>query len=144
MATMAGDEITETIMKNYLVDFSTAESMKAQLEHQEEITFPNILGIEQKLSKADLCKSIQGAQEALSKEIADKVIEINGTAPSALFLAGGGSKLSGLKNCITEALGMDDSRVAIAVNYFQANAFSKEYNLNNPEYATPLGIAISS
>ncbi len=144
MATMAGDEITETIMKNYLVDFSTAESMKAQLEHQEEITFPNILGIEQKLSKADLCKSIQGAQEALSKEIADKVIEINGTAPSALFLAGGGSKLSGLKNCITEALGMDDSRVAIAGNYFQANAFSKEYNLNNPEYATPLGIAISS
>ena len=144
MATMAGDEITETIMKNYLVDFSTAESMKAQLEHQEEITFPNILGIEQKLSKADLCKSIQGAQEALSKEIADKVIEINGTAPSALFLAGGGSKLSGLKNCITEALGMDDSLVAIAGNYFQANAFSKEYNLNNPEYATPLGIAISS
>lgn len=144
MATMAGDEITETIMKNYLVDFSTAESMKAQLEHQEEITFPNILGIEQKLSKTDLCKSIQGAQEALSKEIADKVIEINGTAPSALFLAGGGSKLSGLKNCITEALGMDDSRVAIAGNYFQANAFSKEYDLNNPEYATPLGIAISS
>ncbi len=144
MATMAGDEITETIMKNYLVDFPTAESMKAQLENQEEITFPNILGLEQKISKSDLSKCIQGSQEALSKEIADKVVEINGTAPSALFLAGGGSKLAGLKDYITEALGMDDSRVAIAGNYFQANAFSKEYDLNNPEYATPLGIAISS
>ncbi len=144
MATMAGDEITEAIMKNYLVDFSTAESMKAQLGHHEEISFANILGLEQKLSKADLSKCIQGAQEALSKEIADKVVEINGTAPSALFLAGGGSKLAGLKECITEALGMDDSRVAIAGNYFQANAISKEYDLNNPEYATPLGIAISS
>lgn len=144
MATMAGDEITETIMKKYLVDFSTAESIKAQLENQDEITFVNILGLEQKVSKKDINKCIQGAKEALSKEIADKVVEINGTAPSALFLAGGGSKLSGLKEGITEALGMDSGRVAIAGNYFQTSAFSNEYDLNNPEYATPLGIAVSS
>lgn len=144
MATMAGDEITETIMKRYLVDFSTAESVKAQLEHQDEISFANILGFEQKFSKADICKCIQGAKETLSKEIADKVVEINGTAPSALFLAGGGSKLAGLKEAITEALGMEDSRVAIAGNYFQTSAYSEEYDLNNPEYATPLGIAVSS
>lgn len=144
MATVAGDEITETIMKQYLVDFPTAESMKAQLEDKEEIRFGNILGFEQKLSRADVLQSIRGAQEALSKEIADKVVEINGTAPSALFLAGGGSKLAGMKESITEALGMDGNRVAIAGNYFQVSAFSTEYDLNDPEYATPLGIAVSS
>ncbi len=144
MATMAGDEITETIMKQYLVDFSTAEAVKAKLEHQEEIVFANILGMEQKFSREEIFKCIQGAQESLSKEIADKVVEINGTAPSALFLAGGGSRLAGLKEAITAALGMDENRVAVAGNYFQANAYSKEYDLNNPEYATPLGIAISS
>ena len=36
------------------------------------------------------------------------------------------------------------NRVAVAGNYFQISAFSEEYDLNNPEYATPLGIAISS
>ncbi|MCI8515840.1 MAG: pilus assembly protein PilM [Hungatella sp.] len=144
MATMAGDEVTETIMRQYLVDFSTAESMKMQLDDHEEICFTDILGFEQKLSRTEIFKCIRGAEEALSKEIADKVIEINGTAPSALFLAGGGSKLAGLKEGITEALGMDANRVAIAGNYFRANAFSREVDLNNPEYATPLGIVVSS
>lgn len=144
MATMAGDEITETIMKQYLVDFPTAEIIKARLDKEEEIRFSNILGMEQTLSRAELLKCIQGTVEALSKEIADKVVEINGTAPSALFLAGGGSKLAGMKDGITEALGMDASRVAVAGNYFQTTAFSDEYDLNNPEYATPLGIAVSS
>ncbi len=144
MATMAGDEITEAIMKQYLVDFSTAEAIKAQLDRQEEIRFANILGMEQTLSKTEVERCIRGTVEALSKEIADKVVEINGTAPSALFLAGGGSKLAGLKDGITEALGMDAGRVAIAGNYFKTNAYSEEYDLNNPEYATPLGIAVSS
>ena len=34
--------------------------------------------------------------------------------------------------------------MAVAGNYFQANACSAEYDLNNPEYATPLGIVVSS
>lgn len=144
MATVAGDEITETIMKHYLVDFSTAERMKMELEDQEEIAFSNILGIEQKLSTREIFQAIQGSMEALSKEIADKVVEINGMAPSALFLVGGGSKLARLKDGITAALGMDDNRVTVAGNYFQVNAYSKEFDLNNPEYATPLGIMISS
>lgn len=144
MATVAGDEITETIMKQYLVDFSTAENIKAQLDHQDEIKFSNILGIEQTISKTEIFKSIRGTLEALSKDIADKVIEINGTAPSALFLVGGGCKLSGLKEGVTDALGMDSNRVTIAGNYFLSSAFSEEYDLNNPEYATPIGIVISS
>ena len=69
---------------------------------------------------------------------------MNGAPPSALFLAGGGSKLAGLKEGLTAALQMDSNRVAIAGNNFRTNAFSDEYDLNNPEYATPLGIVISS
>ncbi len=144
MATVAGDEITETIMKQHLVDFPTAESIKIQLESKDEISFTNILGISQKLARDEIFKCVRGTLEALSKEIADKVVEINGTAPSALFLVGGGSKLAGLKDGVTEALGMDANRVTIAGNYFQSSAFSDEYELDNPEYATPLGILISS
>ena len=144
MATVAGDEITETLMKQYLVDFPTAENIKIQLATEEELTFFNILGIEQKASAKDLFQSIRGAMEALAKEIADKVVELNGKAPSALFLVGGGSKLAGLKDGIADALGMDQNRVTLAGNYFQTQAFSEEYDLNNPEYATPIGIMVSS
>lgn len=144
MATVAGDEITETIMKQYLVDFSTAENIKARLDTEEEISFKDILGMDYMVSRDEIFQCIQGTSGILCKEIANKVMEINGTAPSALFLAGGGSKLAGLKEGLTAALGMAPGRVAIAGNYFNANAYSEEYDLNNPEYATPLGIAVSS
>lgn len=144
MATVAGDEITEAIMKEYLVDFETAERIKARIPLEDELTFSNILGIQQSVSQAQILQSIQHTSSLLCKEIADKILEINGGAPSALFLAGGGSKLAGLKDELTKTLGMDESRVAIAGNYFHASAYSTEFDLNNPEYATPLGIVISS
>ena len=144
MATVAGDEITETIMKEYLVDFGTAERIKAQIQQEDPIVFTNILGFEQKIPQEELLNSIRGTAKLLCKEITDKILEVNGGPPSALFLAGGGSKVTGLKDELTRALGMEDTRVAVAGNYFQSNAWSNEYDLNNPEYATPLGIVISS
>ncbi len=144
MATVAGDEITEKIMQEYLVDFASAESMKAQIEKEEVVTFTDILGFERKASREEVLQCIQGTVDMLCKEIAGKVLEVNGNAPSALFLAGGGSKLAGLKEGITAALQMDANRVAVAGNNFRISAFSEEYDLNNPEYATPLGITISS
>lgn len=144
MATVAGDEITEKIMREYLVDFSTAESMKAQIEKEEDVTFTDILGFERKASREEILQCIRETLDMLCREIADKVLEVNGSAPSALFLAGGGSRLLGIKDGITEALKMDSSRVAVAGNNFRMSAFSDDYDLNNPEYATPLGITISS
>lgn len=144
MATVAGDEVTEAVMREYLVDFGTAEAMKAQIEQEEVITFTDILGFERKASREEVLQCIQSTSEVLCKEIAAKVLEVNGGAPSALFLAGGGSKLTGLREGITAALQMDANRVAVAGNNFRISAFSDEYDLNNPEYATPLGITISS
>ncbi len=144
MATVAGDEITETIMKEYLVDFPSAEMIKAQLDQEEEITFTDILGLEHKITREQILQCIQATSSQLCKEIANKILEINGGPPSALFLAGGGSKLTGLKEELMTALQMDANRVAIAGNYFRANAYSEDCDLNNPEYATPLGIVISS
>lgn len=144
MATVAGDEITEMLMKEYLVDFSTAEHVKAQIALQEEVTFTDILGFERTVSQEDLLCTIENASQLLCKEIADKIIEVNGSAPSAIFLAGGGSKLAGLKEGLTSALKMDKNRIAIAGNNFRTNAYSDEYDLNNPEYTTPLGIVVSS
>lgn len=144
MATVAGDEITEALMKNYLVDFQTAERMKMDIRDQEEIEFTDILGLPHTVSNDEVRVCIDGSFKTLCKEISEKILSVNGTAPSAVFLAGGGSKLADMRECVAKYLEMDLNRVAIAGNNFSVNAVSEEYDLNNPEYATPLGIAISA
>lgn len=144
MATVAGDEITEAIMKEYLVDFQTAEHIKAELETNEELIFTDVLGFEHTADRSEILTCIEKTSSCLFKEISEKILEVNGGKPSAVFLAGGGSKLAGLREGITEHLGMDPKRVAIAGNNFKISAFSETYDLNNPEYATPLGITISA
>ncbi len=144
MAILAGDEITETIMKKYLVDFDAAEKIKSEIDEAEEIHFTDILGFEQVITRDDIFECIKEASSRLCEEISAKILEVNGGVPSAVFLAGGGSRLSGLKEGIIEHLKIDSKRVAIAGNNFKINAYSDEYDLEHPEYATPLGIVISA
>lgn len=144
MAVQAGDELTEGIVKQYLVDFQTAEAMKASLDRDGPIAFTDILGFERQTTAAEICESVKDAFSALCEEIGAKILEANGNVPSAVFLAGGGSLFPGLREGIAERLGMDVTRVAVAGRNFGVNAGSEGYNLENPEYATPLGIVISA
>ena len=143
MATTAGDEITEELMRRYLIPFQTAERMKMELDTQT-ITYRDVLGLEQSVPSAEVREALLGAAKSLSKEIAQRVVDINGAPPSAMFLAGGGRKLLGLKQLVAQALEMDEKRVALAGNNYEMSAFSEEYELNDPEFATPLGIAVSA
>ena len=144
MATVAGDEITEAIMHAYLVDFQTAEEIKRSLKKGEDCTFSDILGMQQSVPYEDVCKTIEAPMTRLAQAISEQILSVNGTAPSAVFLAGGGSKLEGLREKVADALSMDERRVAIAGNNFAKSAFSDNIKLDNPEYTTPLGIAISA
>ena len=145
MATVAGDEITEALMKAYLLDFAAAEQVKMALSADEEIQFTDILGIEQTISAEEVLTAIAPARNQLCKEIAQRIVEVNGgKVPSAVFLAGGGSKLRGIRETVAEYLSMDLSRVAVAGRNFEQSAVSEDYILNDSEYATPLGIAVSA
>ncbi len=144
MATVAGDEITEALMREYLVDFSTAEQMKANLSTGKDIQFVNILGLEQSCSPTDVEAVLAPAADSLAREIAQRVLALNGGAPSALFLAGGGSKLPTLQEKVAAALEMDPKRVAIAGGHFKNTVCSDTLSLEDPEYTTPLGIAVSA
>jgi cell division protein FtsA len=144
MVTVAGDEVTEAIMRALLVDFQTAEQLKRSLGAQKELQYRNILGLEESVSSETLESVIREPVETLAEAISQQVTAVNGGAPSALFLAGGGSKLSGLRERVAQCLDMDERRVAIAGNNFGKSAFSEQLELDNPEYATPLGIAVSA
>ncbi|MCI8913920.1 MAG: pilus assembly protein PilM [Lawsonibacter sp.] len=143
MATIAGDEVTEELMRRYLVPFATAERMKTQME-ESTVSYRDVLGLEQNIPGAQIREAVQAPARNLAQEIAQRVVALNGAAPSALFLAGGGSKLDGLLDLVAEALDMDENRVALAGNNYDITAFSQEYELNDPELATPLGIAVSA
>ncbi len=144
MVTVAGDEITEVLMKKYLLDFNTAELIKIQLGSQDTVQITDILGIRQTISKEDMAGCIKESQESLCREIAEHICEVNGGPPAAVFLAGGGSKLEGMQACVAKYLNIDVNRVAIAGNNFKTYAVSDACDLGSPEYATPLGIAISA
>ncbi len=144
MATIAGDEITEALMRAFLVDFQTAEEMKRALHTGEDLTYTDILGMENTTPCQEVRAAIEEPLGRLAEAIAQRVTEVNTVAPSALFLAGGGSKLDGLRERVAKCLGMDERRVATAGNNYAKSAFADGLNLENPEYATPLGIAVSA
>lgn len=144
MATIAGDEVTELLMRALLVDFDTGETLKMSLGQDGPIHYADILGLEHDTTSSALQELIAPSATALAKELTKRILELNGRTPSAVFLAGGGSKLVGLREKVAAELKIEPSRVAVAGNHFRRNAFSEEYNLNDPEYATPLGIAISA
>lgn len=144
MVTQAGDEVTEAIMKAFLVDFQTAEYIKRSMSEEHLISYTNILGLEERVSDEEVLEVIREPMERLSGAISQQILDINGGAPSALFLAGGGSKLRGFKTKMAQVMGMEEKRVALVGNNFAKSAFSDDLDLNTPEYATPLGIAISA
>ena len=144
MATVAGDEITEALMRKCLVDYPTAEAIKRRLGREEEIVFTDVVGLEQRCSSQELSALVEGEVQMLADEIAQRVLQVNGGPPSALFLAGGGSKLAGLSQKVAGSLHMDERRVAVAGRYFQNSAFSDTLQLDDPAYTTPLGIAVSA
>ena len=144
MATIAGDEITEAVMRTFLVDFATAETIKRGMKEDARVSYRDILGFDNEVTFEDFYAAIQEPMERLADAIAKQVLEVNTMLPSALFLAGGGSKLEGLREKVAKSLGMDDRRVAVAGNNFEKSAFSETVDIQNPEYTTPLGIAISA
>jgi len=144
MATVAGDEITELLMRSLLVDFQTGEEMKTKLAGEGPVQYTDILGLANQMEVQALRELVRPGVENLAKEISKRVLELNGKTPSAVFLAGGGSKLFGLREQVAEQMKMDLGRVAVAGQHFERSAYSQEYDLHDPEYATPLGIAVSA
>lgn len=146
MATVAGDEITETLMKQYLLDFDTAEQVKLAISSGEQVTFQDILGIEHSISADEAEKATEESARVLCQEICAGVRALNGGAPSALFLVGGGSQLTKLREYVEQEMQMEPSRVAVGSANLRKLVWTDEEvcDLTSPDLATPLGIALSA
>ncbi|SKA95691.1 cell division protein FtsA [Caloramator quimbayensis] len=144
MVPIAGDEITETICQNYLVDFNTAEKIKLSLSSKKEITFTDVMGIKQVKKSQEIKEVIKNSVENLSDSIVQKILEYNGKAPGAVFLIGGGSKIENLDKFVAQKLNLPIQRVAVRGTEVLKNVKYRGKKISGPEIITPLGIAATA
>ncbi len=143
MSTVAGDEITEEIIKKYIVDFPTAEEMKLS-SGEHSITYKDILGFEHTIDPEEFFDSLSPAVELLAADISKNIIDANGQPPAAVFLVGGGSLIPGLAKIVSEKLGIPDTRVAVGGKDAMKNISLGKNKIAGPEYVTPVGIGITA
>ncbi|KRG14572.1 cell division protein FtsA [Lederbergia galactosidilytica] len=145
MVPNAGDEITEAVSEQLLLDFPVAEKVKRQLWDQESVKVKDILGFETEVPKEEVVAQIIPVVKKLATEISNEVKLLNnGHSPKAVMLVGGGSMTPELPKQIAGLLGLPENRVAIrGADAIQGLTFS-EHISNGPENITPIGIAISA
>ncbi len=157
MIPMAGDELTEIVSQQYLVDFDMAEKIKTSVrtcieeqrlnpdEPLEKIVYEDIIGISHELEPKEVCELLDSALEEITKNVADKIIELNGgKSVSAVFVVGGGGKFPGFTDKLAQKLGLIPERVALRgeevlgkVQFYQ-KSIRKDSLL-----VTPIGICLN-
>ena len=87
MATVAGDEVTEDLMKRLLVDFQTAERIKSCTD--EQMTYTDILLAEHTVTDRELTELLAPSAETLAETIAAEILKANLIRlPSMIISAG--------------------------------------------------------
>ncbi len=144
MIPSAGDEITETLIKKYLVDFNTAEKIK-MIGKRKSLTYKDIMGISHKITPEEVQKTVQSVVDDITKSIADKIIELNGgKSISALFVVGGGGKLPGFTELLAKHLKIAEDRVALrGMEVMQNINILVDGVKKDPLLVTPIGICLN-
>lgn len=146
MIPYAGDEISETIAKHYLVDFAQAEKIKqAAGTSRKQVVFKDIMGTKITVSTADVIKVANPVTEKITKSVADKITELNGgKSVSAVFVVGGGGKIPGFTRSLARCLKLPEERVALRGREVLGNVEFRVDNVKkDPLFVTPVGICIN-
>ncbi|GAA4717225.1 cell division protein FtsA [Brevibacillus fulvus] len=144
MVPVAGDEITDALMNAFLLDFPMAEQVKRSLNGNETVTFQDILGIDHTLPSAEIVAAIDGEINKLAQKIAEKILELNGRAPQAVMLIGGGSLTPKLTEKVAGMLELPAARVAVRGADAIQQFVESHPLINGPEFVTPVGIAVAA
>lgn len=145
MMPLAGDEITEAIAKNYLVDFQTAEKVKKNAMRRKQVSFKNIMGETVKVTSEEVLQAVQEAVSEITGKISDKIIELNGgKTVSAVFVVGGGGKLKGFVETMASHLQLPKNRVAIrGAEVLREVIFAQKEIKKDSTLVTPVGICLN-
>ncbi len=145
MIPSAGDEITEAIVKKYLVDFKTAEKIKMIGKNKKNFVYKDILGISHKINAEEVYATVSSVVDEITTELAGKITELNGgKSISAVFVVGGGGKLTGFTDAIASKLNLPGERVALrGEEVLQDIDIYVEGVKKDPLLVTPIGICLN-
>lgn len=145
MIPMAGDELTEVIVQEFLVDFATAESIKRASTEGGDVTYEDIMGISHTIPSEDVWKLTDPVMEKIVTEVAEKIKELNGDkSVSAAFVVGGGGKVHGFTDTLADKLGIVHERVALrGEEVLKEIDFQQEDIKKDSLLVTPIGICLN-
>lgn len=146
MIPLAGDALTETIAKKRLVDYNSAERMKLETATKKKvITYTDIMGIKQKATREEILNDIKDPVDEMARAIAEQITELNGGKPvSAVFVVGGGGKIGGFVEKLSEELHVPKERVALrGEEVLSFVTFLQENVQKDSLMVTPIGICLN-
>ncbi len=145
MIPSAGDEMTECLIKKYLVDFNTAEKLKLVSPKKKSITYKDIMGISHKVTPGEILDSLETAKKNIAKKVSEKIIELNGgSSVSAVFIVGGGGKITGFSEMVAGYLKLPNERVALRGQEVMNDINLLVDNIKKDSlYVTPIGICLN-
>lgn len=145
MIPMAGDELTEVIVQEFLVDFATAEQIKRTSTLGGEVTYEDIMGISHTIKSEDVYALTNPIMEKIALEVSDKIKELNGgKSVSAAFVVGGGGKIHGFTDQLADNLGIMKERVALRGEEVMKNiVFEQDDIVKDSLLVTPIGICLN-
>ncbi len=145
MLPKAGDEITECLIRKYLVDFDTAEKIKLISPKRKSLTYKDIMGISHKITPQEVLDAVDSVVEDITKKVAGQIMELNGGHPvSAAFVVGGGGKIPGFTGKLAQYLELPEERVALrgeeVLGFVEIHL---EGVKKDPLLVTPIGICLN-
>lgn len=145
MIPSAGDEFTDTIAQHCLTDYIEAEKIKIASGKPGPVKFKDIMGLSKQIKSDEVLSCVEDVMQSMTKEIADKIKELNGgKSVSAVFVVGGGGKIKGFTEHLAKELGISAERVAL-----RGSEVLKEidYQFENAKrdslFVTPIGICLN-
>ncbi len=145
MLPKAGDEITERLIKEYLVDFATAEKIKTIGQKRKSMNYKDIMGISHKITPQEVYERVGSTMDVITEQIAERIVDLNGGKPvSAVFVVGGGGKIPGFTDKLANHLGLSTERVALrgeeVLGFVNIHV---EGVKKDPLLVTPIGICLN-
>lgn len=141
MVPQAGDEITDALSQQFLLDFNVAEKLKRDAAVGKQCKFADIMGMEYDLAASDVLKPILPNIHNLAEAIVKQILDLNGNEPpQAIILVGGGAMTPHLSEYVSEIIRLSTNRVAVRHPEKIDGIIEIPAELQLSDAVTPLGI----
>lgn len=141
MVPQAGDEITDAISQQFLLDFNVAEQLKRDATNGLQCKFADIMGLEYDMTAQEVLEPVLPNIHGLAESICRQILELNGQEPpQAIILVGGGSLTPHLCEYVSEIMALPPGRVAVRHPDKIDGIVNIPEELKLPDAVTPLGI----